>query len=228
MNKILAARNQQKDRSQAIPTLTKVLHKPATAQFTTLLDLLKKGAEQDTPKKVSIETIDFAFHPKENLFVMKEPLDSLKSLDLKTANNIRFQDISTDDFQSQYDQSKAQSLTKLRWYCGIHLSAGQIIKDLTGYASFKLTRWPDFGTLSYHKDHARLATQLMTGSCSLDKLALNTQTPKEIAISFLNACHLCGWLVEGKPLNDPVVTASHQMNNDNNLFNRLRKSLGIH
>lgn len=186
--------------------------------------LLDQNNEQSY--EVSADDFSFSFSKKLNFFSSSKPLEYLKSMGGNSPFTVK--EISSDEFQAHLRGRTLDNLFKLRWYLGNYVYNVRLYPELRQNTRYKLSFWPDFGKLDYHRHHARLSSLLLTRSLTFEEIKNQSSLTDNVIIGFVNACYLCGWLIIEQ---DRRQTADAETPNklpfDGTLINRLRKSLGI-
>ncbi len=126
--------------------------------------------------------------------LLSSDLDALAPLGRAETSVIRLETLSPIQLMSVEQQSRSIPLETLWWFCGIQLSHGRLLPRLTTYHAFRLSRWPDFGTLPHERHHTKMATFLMKRPSALEVFRGATGVTQDVAVGFLNASSLCGWL----------------------------------
>lgn len=118
--------------------------------------------------------------------------------------------------------SALRPLRELRWAAALE-GADLSRPDLP--ARFRLTRWPDFGSLPHDVEHLKLSALLAGRALSLQQACAASAMSAEQVLPFLVACRDCGYLVgtETATAAMPVPAAPAPTS----LFSRLRRQIGF-
>lgn len=87
----------------------------------------------------------------------------------------------------------------LLWAIGIARSRGMLLNRIDPRRRYRLRRWPDFGVIGRRGADLRCASLLIQREFSHAGLAQTAGMPASMVVGFLNACAVCGLLVEGMP-----------------------------
>lgn len=114
-------------------------------------------------------------------------------------------------------------LRELRWVAALE-GADPAHAQLP--AIFRMTRWPDFGSLPHDVEHLKLSALLSGRDFSLDQAcAVSAMTPEQV-VPFLMACRDGGYLVAGRSLATQAAVAAPEPARTG-LFDRLRRRFGF-
>lgn len=88
-----------------------------------------------------------------------------------------------------------QRLEALLWHLGQMATPGEALRPVASRSAFRLTRWPDFGSIGGSDLVAlKLAALLVSRAHRLDELVAASREPRDRIIDILNACALCDLL----------------------------------
>ncbi|MFO1349307.1 MAG: hypothetical protein U1F68_00940 [Gammaproteobacteria bacterium] len=141
------------------------------------------------------------------------------------ASALRFETVPAEEWARLEKLLNRISLESFMWFCGLRFSQGQLLAALQSFRGFGLTRWPDFGVLPHDRIHIGMATFLSKKTGTLEQVIASTGASREQAISFINACFLCGWLKEVEP--PAAAQAQPSSAGLGGLLGRIRARLGI-
>jgi len=82
------------------------------------------------------------------------------------------------------------------WAIGIAHSNGELLKRLNPAASYRMSRWPNFGVIGRRSADIRLTSLMTQRALTPVELTRLSRLPPTAAHSFINACALSGILVE--------------------------------
>lgn len=85
----------------------------------------------------------------------------------------------------------------LLWAIGIARSRGMLLNRIDSQRLYRLRRWPNFGVIGRRGADLRCASLLIQRELSHTGLARTAGMPASVVVSFINACAVCGLLVEG-------------------------------
>lgn len=80
------------------------------------------------------------------------------------------------------------------WAIGVSTSAGRLLSRLDRKASYRITRWPDFGVIGRRSSDIRCSAMMAQRAFSADDIARATGIPAPTVYGFVNASALCGML----------------------------------
>jgi hypothetical protein len=85
-----------------------------------------------------------------------------------------------------------QPLEALLWHLGVQATPGEALRPVARRSTFRLTRWPDFGSIGGNDLLAlKLAALLVNRPHRLDQIVTATRAPRGAIVDILNACTLC-------------------------------------
>lgn len=154
-------------------------------------------------------------------FINIEPLSDEEIMDLEQKQRL---------FQTSVDQTipmRRLPLDGFFWFVSARFSQGQLLNKLTLLKRVRLTRWPEICRQVGYRTYTRMAVQLMQHPSSIPEFTRAQGNTSEIeAIIFLNACYLCGWLIE---VQEPLMVKQNDTNQKIklNFISRIRAKLGI-
>jgi hypothetical protein len=129
----------------------------------------------------------------------------------------------------------AQRLEALLWHIGLRATPGEALRPVAARSVFRLTRWPDFGSIGSGDVLAlKLAALLVSRAHRLDELIAAGREPRDRMVDILNACALCDLLstdVSNKPAAVGVVADTRRQAGATRRYGlvlqALRSALGI-
>ncbi len=98
----------------------------------------------------------------------------------------------------------------LLWAIGITRSRGTLLQSIDPGRSYRLHRWPDFGSIGRRSLDLRCTSLLMQRELTPLQLAMVAGIPLSAIGAFLNACALVGVLETGESLNTSASLAQMQ------------------
>ena len=192
------------------------------------------------PSRISAAGVPaFVVDKAHKKFWSASTLKRLDKLDTVGINFIQIQPLSKDDmldleqnqrlFQTSIGQTIPMHplpLEEFLWFASARFSHGQLLKGLSLLKLIRLTRWPEICRQSDYRAYTRMAIKLMQHPVSINEIVQTQGSNNETeTILFLNACYLCGWLIESdKPLIKPDNTNKKIKLN---FISRIRAKLGI-
>lgn len=124
---------------------------------------------------------------------------------------------------------KTASLSLLAWHAALYSSHSELLPEFSAGQSFRLRRWPDFGSLDHDPVHIPLAGLLSQRVLNLHELQRSGNFPAEHLHRFLNAALLTGYLefTQAKTLSWLFGRRSENAAERLSLFGKIRSKLGI-
>lgn len=113
-------------------------------------------------------------------------------------------------------------LRELRWAAALE-GADLTRPDLP--ARFRLTRWPDFGSLPHDVEHLKLSALLAGRALNLAQACAASAMSAEQVLPFLVACRDCGYLVGAETAAATLSVPPAPVRTS--LFDRLRRQFGF-
>ena len=113
-------------------------------------------------------------------------------------------------------------LRELRWAAALE---GADLASPGLPARFRLTRWPDFGSLPHDVDHLKLSALLAGRALSLPQACAASAMAAEQVLPFLVACRDCGYLVAAETAAAALSVPPAPVRTS--LFDRLRRQFGF-
>jgi hypothetical protein len=126
------------------------------------------------------------------------------------------------------DGIKKISLDRALWAAGIRST--QLLPGLAAGQRYGLSRWPNLATLERRPSHPRLCAVLVDRRLTAAELASAVGVQPTEAIGFMNACHLCGYLVAEQQAPAGRVRpaqAAPERSGMGGLLSMLRRKIGI-
>lgn len=124
----------------------------------------------------------------------------------------------------------AKPWSGLLWQAGLLAGQGNLLPWLSGDCTYKLRRWPDASLLASRPAFVRLSAHFARSKewVTPASVAQTTSAKAGDVADFINACSLCGYLIEGErviaaPSPAPVVMSEEKKS----LFGRIRATLGL-
>jgi hypothetical protein len=105
-------------------------------------------------------------------------------------------------------RAPTQRLEALLWHLGQMATPGEALRPVASRSAFRLTRWPDFGSIGGSDLVAlKLAALLVSRAHRLDELVAASREPRERIVDMLNACALCDLLAADAGADRPGAAA---------------------
>ncbi len=205
-----------------------------------ILELLASNRLTQPSRIAAAGVPAFVIDKARKKFWSASTLKRLDKLDTISVNFIQIQPLSADDmldleqnqrlFQTSIGQTIPMHplpLEEFFWFASARFSHGQLLKGLNMLKLIRLTRWPEICRQSDYRAYTRMAIKLMQHPVSINEIiqtqGVNNETE---TILFLNACYLCGWLVES---DKPLMKQADDKNKKTklNFISRIRARLGI-
>lgn len=114
-------------------------------------------------------------------------------------------------------------LRELRWAAALE---GADVAHAALPARFRLTRWPDFGSLPHDVEHLKLSALLSGRVLDLTQACAASAMTAEQVVPFLAACRDCGYLAAAEST-APLVARAPMVPARTGLFDRLRRRFGF-
>lgn len=95
----------------------------------------------------------------------------------------------------------------LLWAIGIARSRGVLLNRIDPARQYRLRRWPNFGAIGRRSADLRCASLLIQREMTQASLSMLAAIPASVIVNFMNACAICGLLVEGEAPS-PVLAAT--------------------
>lgn len=126
------------------------------------------------------------------------------------------------DHARRMPDGELRALNELRWVAA--LESGDLTESGLP-AQFRLTRWPDFGSLPHDVEHLKLAALLSGREMTVANASMISAMHRSQVLPFLHACKACGYLVASQA---PVAPAVEPVKPSRlGLFDRLRRRFGF-
>ena len=138
---------------------------------------------------------------------------SLRVPDLATrllVAGVEYLDLEADSDQAMPGtQGTPQRLEALLWHLGVQATPGEALRPVARRSTFRLTRWPDFGSIGGNDLLAlKLAALLVNRPHRLDQVVTASRAPRGAIIDILNACALCDLLAAETPMASTLTPSS--------------------
>jgi hypothetical protein len=168
-----------------------------------------------------------ALSPKAKKVLSDKPWDEVKSFNF--ASTVEVEDVAVGDPILPRLVLDGQPLHYLLWLAGLHSGKGQLMPFLDAAKPYKLTRWPEFGTIDFTPQFLKVMSYLSKHAASLQDVSAWSGIAKEDVADLMNAAGLCGYLTQASS-DDRVQAPAQQteaMQEKRGLFNRIRNKLGM-
>ncbi len=222
------------DASSASAPITAVPQAPETPQAPhglRLIDAVRNVMEEDGEVPAFIFTGPglprLALSPKAKKVLSDKPWEEVKSCNF--AAPVEVQDVPVGDPILPRLVLDGQPLHYLLWLAGLHSGRGQLLPFLDATKHYKLTRWPEFGTIDFTPQFLKVMSYLSKHSAALPDISAWCGIAREDVADLLNAAGLCGYLAEassderGQAPTQPTEAVQEKRG----LFNRIRNKLGM-
>jgi hypothetical protein len=138
---------------------------------------------------------------------------SLRVPDLATrllVAGVEYVDVEADSDQlTPGTQGTPQRLEALLWHLGVQATPGEALRPVARRSTFRLTRWPDFGSIGGNDLLAlKLAALLVNRPHRLDQVISASRAPRGEIVDILNACALCDLLAAETPMASTIAASS--------------------
>jgi hypothetical protein len=168
-----------------------------------------------------------AFSPKAKKVLSDKPWDEVKSFNFATP--VEVQDVAVGDPILPRLVLDGQPLHYLLWLAGLHSGQGRLLPYLDEAKPYKLTRWPEFGTIDFTPQFLKVMSYLSKHAGTPSQVSTWVGIAKEDVADLLNAAGLCGYLTVAA--SEDIAQASAQpmeaVQAKRGLFNRIRNKLGM-
>lgn len=158
--------------------------------------------------------------PRASAFLFDGPLTTLRNL--SRHGSLEITRVGENELP---DSTVRKPLVMLQWLVGILIGQRGLLPWIPANAAYSLKRWPDFTVLFHKPQHRRIAALLVNRNASVADIMRLTKVEQSAVNEFLNAASLTGRLLIVKTTQAP--TAERSPNAGSDLFQRLRKALGI-
>ena len=227
-------------KAKQLATLATIALPDTEKNSNNLLELLASD-KLTTPVQISAAGIStFVVDKANNRFWSASSLKHFNNLDGVDVNLINIKPLSHKDMknleqkQHLFQPSETQAilmkptpLEEFFWFVSTRFNQDQPLNGLSILKRVRLTHWPEIFRQSDYRAYARMAAQLMQHPSSVPEFIRAQGSATEIeAIIFLNACYLCGWLIESQ---EPLKVKQDDINQKRklNFISRIRAKLGI-
>jgi hypothetical protein len=196
-----------------------------------LIDALRNVMEEDGGVPAFIFTglglPKLALSPKAKKVLSDKPWDEVKSFNFATPVDV--QDVPVGDPILPRLVLEGQPMHYLLWLAGLHSGRGQLMPFLDVAKPYKLTRWPEFGTIDFTPQFLKVMSYLSKHAASLPDVAAWSGIAKEDVADLMNAAGLCGYLTQASSddVGQAPVQPTEAMQEKRGLFNRIRNKLGM-
>lgn len=153
--------------------------------------------------------------------------EALTNLIARAGGEIEVRELDDDEAVDPVWDNTRHPLDVLLWCAANALAGSDMLPELPERGTFRLLRWPDFGSVGSSTAGFRIAAQLTRVALDLDALTALVNRQRGVAIAFLNACAVCGYLVAQPPLQAPVEFHKSAAAGVGRLLSRLRNALGL-
>lgn len=153
--------------------------------------------------------------------------DSLTLAFAQSRGMISVRELSDDEAVDPIWDNPRYPVDLLLWCAARGLAGGTMLAELPPRGSFRLRRWPDFGTLGSSTVAFRISAQLTRVALDVESLVALVNGQRDAVIAFLNACAVCGYLVAQAPTPVPLPLHRSAAQRVSRLFGRLRDALGL-
>jgi hypothetical protein len=230
----LSSQSETTDASIAEAPVAAIPRAPETAKAPPghrLIDAVRNVMEEDGGVPAFIFTGPglprLALSPKAKKVLSDKPWDEVKSFNFATP--VEVEDVAVGDPILPRLVLDGQPLHYLLWLAGLHSGRGQLMPFLDAAKPYKLTRWPEFGTIDFTPQFLKVMSYLSKHAASLPDVSAWSGIAKEDVADLMNAAGLCGYLTLAS--SDDRVQAAPQpteaMQEKRGLFNRIRNKLGM-
>jgi len=115
---------------------------------------------------------------------------------------------------------------ELSWFAAYNASP-ELLPGLSATAGYRLSRWPDFGSIHPPTGQIRAAALLASQSLDVSQLARRARIPADEAVRFLNALWVHGRLTASMPVTAPAERPVPARGGFGSLLRKLRQHLGL-
>ncbi|MDZ4855455.1 MAG: hypothetical protein SGJ26_11465 [Nitrospirota bacterium] len=196
-----------------------------------LVDLLHNVMEEDGGLPAFIFTGTglprLVLSPKAKKVLSDKPWEDLKSFDFSTS--VEVQGVSVGDPILPRLILDGLPLHYLLWPTGLYSGHGQLLPYLDAAKTYKLSRWPEFGTIDFTPQFLKVMSYLSKHAATLSDVTAWSGIAREDVADLMNAAGLCSYLASA-PSDDlargPIVP-TEAVQEKRGLFNRIRNKLGM-
>jgi len=220
----LLARQEPFAKTASVPPVT------ATDNNDNLLSLLRRLRKQPHPGELFVVTVPdlppLYILPQAKKYLFEAPPDALKTLNDTTQFTVETR--SADDAVAIALAERGKPLAQFLWSVGVHWSNNYLLPWLEDASTFRLKRWLDFRKIEHLPGHLDVAAHLTRTPADLDTIMDRTGVSRHVAVTFINACALCGYLEVTSNQNSRTTAAvTPEIAQKRSLFARIRSKLGI-
>jgi hypothetical protein len=214
-----------------VAAVPQALETVKTSQGHRLIDAVRNVMEEDGGVPAFIFTglglPRLALSPKAKKVLSDKSWDEVKSFNFATPVDV--QDVAVGDPILPRLVLDGQPLHYLLWLAGLHSGRGQLMPFLDEAKPYKLTRWPEFGTIDFTPQFLKVMSYLSKHAASLPDVAAWSGIAKEDVADLMNAAGLCGYLTQATSDDRGQAAAqpTEAMQEKRGLFNRIRSKLGM-